>query len=28
MSRVPRVRAVADYIAAVVDDNRSIFLGS
>jgi DNA-binding transcriptional LysR family regulator len=28
MSRVPRVRAVADYIAAVVDDNRDAFLGS
>jgi DNA-binding transcriptional LysR family regulator len=27
MSRVPRVRAVADYITAVVDGNREAFLG-
>ncbi|WP_337268594.1 LysR family transcriptional regulator [Oryzifoliimicrobium ureilyticus] len=28
MSRVPRVRAVADYIASVVEDNRDAFLGN
>jgi DNA-binding transcriptional LysR family regulator len=28
MSRIPRVRAVADYLTAVVEENRSAFLGS
>ncbi|AYD03861.1 LysR family transcriptional regulator [Neorhizobium sp. NCHU2750] len=27
MSRIPRVRAVADYISTVVDENRKVFMG-
>jgi hypothetical protein len=27
MSRIPRVRAVADYLLAVVQNNRDAFLG-